>query len=409
MIFKLCVFFLIIYSISAQANLSFDENIFKNEIAKRLGGKSVGLAVAVTQNGSLVTEYTYGKAKSNIDGNKKMTAVTDAYVGSVTKFLTGMTLLRLLERSNTTFNPDGLSANQLLNRKIHLYFPKAWKNRMHNSWKNVNFRQLLQHKSGVRVDKNRAYLTIQTAIKFNNISVRSYNNANFEILGYLLPIVKNPQILKQLNLSFPSSNQSELIRQFLGKKYETIMSKDLMQATIPRFKMTCDPTNIRGIPYRNPIALLYTQRFDPLKGHYYSSIENHNHCRGQGSYYLSSRDLAAVVANLSSGKLISKNFYRALVTPAGNDTIRDNRLVWSFELSNSYLKSRFGWNKVPYSGGDHTIPRPNTEGTYKNVAAHATIVKLPGKFHAVAIINSTEMGSRSLSEELTNAFVEAIK
>ncbi len=78
-----------------------------------------------------------------------------------------------------------------------------------------------------------------------------------------------------------------------------------------------------------------------------------------------------------------------------DDDQPDERLVWSFTTINQWVTDDFEMETMPYMGGDQDY-------------SHATIVKLPNGFHAVGIINSGDMGSNGLTNNIVNAFKASI-
>jgi hypothetical protein len=78
-----------------------------------------------------------------------------------------------------------------------------------------------------------------------------------------------------------------------------------------------------------------------------------------------------------------------------DDDNANEMLVWSFTTSNKWATDNFQMQAIPYMGGDHN-------------SAHATIVKLPGGYHAVGIVNSDEMGSGTITNNIVSAFQASV-
>ncbi len=73
-----------------------------------------------------------------------------------------------------------------------------------------------------------------------------------------------------------------------------------------------------------------------------------------------------------------------------DDDQPDERLIWSFPTINQWVTDDFEMETMPYMGGDHDY-------------SHATIVKLPGGYHAVG-----EMGSGTITNNIVSAFQASV-
>jgi hypothetical protein len=103
------------------------------------------------------------------------------------------------------------------------------------------------------------------------------------------------------------------------------------------------------------------------------------------------------VANFAVGKLVSIETRDKMF----DDDDPNNQLGWSKSISDPFLKEKLKWDASPYSGGTHG-------------KAYATILMLPNKYYAVALINSdiaaVQPGDEDGgSRELTIALLEAYK
>ena len=145
---------------------------------------------------------------------------------------------------------------------------------------------------------------------------------------------------------------------------------------------------------------MYSIANDFTKGEAYSSKTDNitKACHAAGGWYVSSRELAAYVANFSATKTIVSAETRDLMFD-GNQP--DQRILWSNARGGTLLKSKLKWNSSPYMGGDHG-------------GAHGTIVMLPNGYYAVGIINSAispvkEGEDYGNSHTLTKNIIEAFE
>ena len=76
---------------------------------------------------------------------------------------------------------------------------------------------------------------------------------------------------------------------------------------------------------------------------------------------------------------------------------------WSNQVASAKLKADFGWEASPSHGGSHTISYGGG-----SVTARAAVIRLPGGYHSVALVNSKEMSSTDIRVALKNAFARAL-
>lgn len=381
--------------------LKFDKAKFINSVKSSFDRKVKGYQVVLLKEGQIAAEYADGDARNIADGQADMTVNTPANIGSTAKFFAGVALLKLFTTKQG--NPNGVSLDKQLDTKIYYYLPDVWKNDIHPSWKDVTFRELLQHKSGVRsftqaevdaltakgLQKN-AYQYLLKELKPANRGVRKYENFNFTILTYLIPMFSDQLMLQTINKEIYEkkiSPNDKYIQTRLGDAYEKYLRGELFTKITPKINPSCDAPN--EYPKQNKIfAPAYKSVSDATKGFAYSERVTNGACHAQGGWYISARELAAFVANFTATETLVSN---AVETKMFDDDKADEMLVWSFTTSNKWVSDNFQMQAIPYMGGDHG-------------PAHATIVKLPGGYHAVGIVNSDEMSSGTITNNIVNAF-----
>ncbi len=119
----------------------FDLNSFQSQIQAQVSGKkTVGYAFAIAKDGKIVRKKAGGKRLKKGEGNKKMTPGTRLNVMSVSKTITAVAVLQLLEKRNLSINAP-----------IAPWLPKNWKRGYGFKKKNsLTFKHLLTHTSGLR-------------------------------------------------------------------------------------------------------------------------------------------------------------------------------------------------------------------------------------------------------------------
>ncbi len=192
----------------------FDPAIFASKIEARLNGKVPGYGYAIWVNGQPYTKAKGGggMARYPVDAPAlNYASTTRQDVASSTKFVTALTVMRLLER-------NGKSTSEL----VWPYLPSYFKS--HPDFKKLRFVHLLSHTSGVvqytnpNVQKgqlNSIQLAVENGIQLNEFQniTYDYENMNYGILRltvpYLIGKLENPacaSTLKQLESDYPKLN-----------------------------------------------------------------------------------------------------------------------------------------------------------------------------------------------------------
>jgi hypothetical protein len=391
--------------IIAQPVINFDKAAYEARLHKAFDNTVMGYQALLVKDGQLVSSVTGGLARNRADGYMNMTMHTPANVGSTIKFTSGVAVLQLFESKDPVINPKGLTVDQWLDSSIYPFLPDVWKQASHESIKSMTFRQLLQHKSGFRAlgggdlgedgAKRMSDYLIKGVLPAN-VGKRDYENANISVLTYLIPMIADPslriQVSKEalINKWTPEGQEIHLRVALAWEKY--IQAKVYSQLT-PAIKPSCNPT-VDYPALNRKWALEYVNRLDAAKGVTRDSrVNNKGYCQGQGGWYISGYELAAFVANFD-------NAIKPLVSAPTRakmyiDSKADDMLLWSFTLPDNQFGAKFGTYNVPYMGGDHGN-------------SHATIVKLPGGYYGVGIINSGDYGSGSTSAGIIRAFKTGI-
>ena len=104
---------------------SFDKSAYEKRIHAGFDGQVMGYETVLIKDGHVVAEVAGGLARNAADGNKRMTTLIPASVGSAIKFTGGVTLLRLLESKDPELNQTGRSVEQWLSLPIYPYSPRS--------------------------------------------------------------------------------------------------------------------------------------------------------------------------------------------------------------------------------------------------------------------------------------------
>lgn len=153
----------------------------------------------------------------------------------------------------------------------------------------------------------------------------------------------------------------------------------------------------------------YVKVGQPGTGVIYDELKHLGHCHGAGGWHYAAEDLAQILINLEANSAFLDNgLFESWASPTQSG-YEQSRLVWPAEIDSNYFLNTWGWQSLPFSGGDHGFP--DADGTLAE--AHAAIVKFPLDYYAIAIVNSgrapAPWGSRQIATGLKNAVGETFK
>lgn len=390
--------------VSANTEIKFDKAIYEREIKRRFDrSKVMGYQVILLKKEQFISELADGLARNAADGNVKMTLDTPGNIGSTAKFFAGTALLQKLQMKG--------DLETQLNQYAYKYFPKVWQDNMHENIRKIRFIDLLRHEGGfIHSDPDpniKVYFDyLKKGVTFNQTKEyaygkRNYANANITTIGYVLAAVDDPAFLTALNKKIALEDlapDDPKIQAYLGQAFENYMKTNIFSQIKPTISPSCAAPG--EYPKKNIVyAKMYELPTTETAGAEFTSKKNGGACHAAGGWYITGRELAAYAANFAGTDLIVNQSTRDLMF---NDDAANDRLLWSMTRNNGTLLKNFGWNTSPYMGGDHSIGKSS---------AHATIVKLPGDYYAVGIVNSDIMndkgefgGSNLLTWNIIEAF-----
>lgn len=382
--------------ITTQSPPTLLKSAFESSAHQALQGKVMGYSFLLMKDGRVVSEGAGGYARNAADGQKPMTTNTPQNLGSLFKFVTGMTMLHILEHPPAGSAGGQGSFTSRLDAPVALLYPQIWQNAVKTpAIRTITFRQLLQHKSGFRSCGAGANPIGCFSGPFdpNNIGVREYENINFSLTGFLIGVYTKPDLLKAINgvpNSVPVADRDKNFQIAAGQQMDKFFTTKMFPLVPGKISASCDALN----EYKNTGAYTYRSRLDRDKGIITSRKASNLPCVGSGGYWMSIRDFAAFAATaLHSNAIISSQVRSAIY----NDKMDvDDRLVWSFTTSNTNIKDNFGMGTIIYSGGDQ--PYAGGQG------AHTAIVRLPLGYEVLVFVNSNDLNSGALAKVGINAF-----
>jgi CubicO group peptidase (beta-lactamase class C family) len=291
---------------AAPPSNAFDIALFKENVDDYLGGNSTGYCYVIAQDGQVVYSEEVGERISGADGSVDQDVHAAMYAASVSKAITAVAALKLME-------DKGISIND----KVWQYLPSHWT--IHASFKQISFKNLLQHKSGIDEDAGYDYASLKAlaaaGVSLGDIGVDSeYSNANFGLFRILIPYM----IQDQDNL-FNSSEISidDWLVNVTAATYRLYVKMNLFE-----------PLNIFNVDTK-PVGAHPTLYYSFPTGNGQSgwSIGDRTLLAGGGGWYISCYDLAKLFAYV--------RFTEEIISEESRELMDDNFLGWDKGLSES--------------------------------------------------------------------------
>lgn len=145
-------------------------------------GRTAGYIMQVRQNGSPIYNNVWEWAQTPLDQKKAWTENTRMHVASVSKFLTAIGLVKLLDSKGISYDA-----------KIVTYLPAYWAKGANID--KITFRHLLIHKSGFRgesSDSDYLFMKSNVAAGVSSGDIGSeydYENMNYGLMRILIPVI----------------------------------------------------------------------------------------------------------------------------------------------------------------------------------------------------------------------------
>ncbi len=160
----------------------FDSGVLEKKIVEGLGSEWVGYQYVINEKGRMKHHGVFGKRLAGADGDVPQDIEAPMVIGSVSKFIAAVAVLKVFEEK---FG-DPMA---MLETRIAGFLPKSWK--VGFNVERLTFKQLLQHRSGIRTSASPSYLSLkylmEGGVATNKAQV--YANANFALMRVLVPIM----------------------------------------------------------------------------------------------------------------------------------------------------------------------------------------------------------------------------
>ncbi|MEP6596114.1 MAG: serine hydrolase [Ginsengibacter sp.] len=277
----------------------------------------------VLRHGLASASHAAGKRRTASDPPEQDFTVDHRYnPASVTKVITAVAILQLLDKNNLTIQD-----------KIWTYLPKHWL--IPNSIKQISFRQLLRHTSGIRFDPGNTLDNIRTSIEHGiNLAdtaigcppgaVNCYLNINYAICRVLIAYLDG-----YTPNTIPYNNSIE--EAVISRRFTDYMQKNIFD------KLSI--SNVSCAPPANGGTLFYPFPTGTYNGTNYGDWTL---IGGPAGIQLSTNELSTFLLQLRiSTILLSKNMLQIM---------DDNSLGWdvpppgsSWKVDGDECNSKGGW------------------------------------------------------------------
>jgi CubicO group peptidase (beta-lactamase class C family) len=378
--------------VTSGAQPTLDRQAFENSLHAAVSPKVMGYTFLLIKDGRVAAEGAGGLARNSADGQMKMTTRTPQNLGSLFKFITGVTMLHLLDRAPAGSAGGNNSFQTRLGAPVALLYPQLWNAGVKTpAIRTITFRQLLQHRSGFR-GCSTPLGCFGGSYDPTLLGKRDYQNINFSLLGYLIPLYATPNLLPALNgvpKTVPAAERDANMQVVLGERMDRFMREKMFPLAPGNISASCDAAN----EYKSTGAYGYVSKTDTGKGIITSRKADNKPCSGAGGNWMSIRDFGAfVAAALHSDRMLSQQarleMYRTGMAP-------DDRLVWSFTTTDPWIADRF---KMP------TILWSNGVQRYDGQSFNTVLLRLPLNYELMIFVNSGGMGVDSLAGAGFKAF-----
>lgn len=388
-------------------NISFNKTAFEQSLETSLAPQTIGYQWALIKDGQVVSEKWGGKARTGNDGNMTMKKTTPMNLGSLSKFISGTTMLHLMENppQHMGLNYKNKSFDDRLDTPMWGELPNVWLDVIPGPYdpgpqqRNITFRKLLQHRSGF--DNNwqpvgggeRDFLDyLENGFTPAQYNVREYANMNFVTVGYMIPLLENHMLnydVDQAVSGYTAASADAYARSLIGGEMDGIIREYVTDNFSTPINFSCDAADQMA----NTAAYTYTSLTDQDGG--ISSIMNtKGHCGGEGGYYMSAHDFANYVANFSASNNVVSSTVRNKMY---NETMNpDDRMVWSFVNNDSWMNTNFDMPRVVWSNGVGSGNR-------------SALLRLPDDYYLVIFSNTRNDTAGQTTGQLYNFGVAAFK
>lgn len=310
--------------------LVVDVDLFEQGIRSRLDGQAIGYAFVISRNGQLAREGESGSARLTGESPRLQDSRKRMNIASVTKTLTAVALLQLLEQ-------NGIGVNE----SIAPYLPPDWT--LGPGVTSLSFSDLLRHESGL--DNNTSasggsfgttlvYSGLQNSIAGGQTGMKTfvYQNVNYALFRVIIPTLfwgGNPADLVDPDGILPTDNPS--LTSLLYQWY--VGNNVLAPAGVSGPDANGEWPGVQPTAGTETLSYFFPNASGNVPG---ASWGNWSPIAGGGGWHLSAYDLAAFMAYL--------RFSDTILSPAAR-TLMNDRFFGYHDPAVSTLYASFALGK----------------------------------------------------------------
>lgn len=366
-----------------------DLNQLEERLTQEFQRQSVGYSIAIARHGRVKKTLTSGLARRDADGRKEWTSKTRANVASVSKSITAIAVLQLLEANGLT-----------IEHPVAPHLPAGWtRGPGFREGSSVTFRQLLTHTSGMgqRFDALKANgrhgpwdndwaglrFAVEQGVTPQFLGANKYTsgnygykNANYALFRIIAPVLWR----KSKGLDGSDVNKTNH-----GALFGLYVGEHIFQ-----------PSGVQQASCVEPATAKHAYAYDwtDSTGAGSSFQGTQENCGAHQGWRLSARHLAKIAGRVDCN---SKNLWPAgqrLLSPAACFVRTVRKAGWdrSSNGSDARRKGRY-WH-----GGDLFSRKEEPRR-----AIHSCMAALPDGFSVGAIVNSDSRDNQSVCSKILDA------
>ncbi len=224
-----------------------DVGAFGTTMHTILKDQVTGYMLQVRHNGNLIYNLIWNWAKTPVDGNKGWNENTRMHVASVSKWITAVGLVKLLDSKGISYDA-----------KIVGYLPTYWTKGPNID--KISFRHLMNHTSGFSTNSSKSdygfmKARVAAGVPANVGTTGDYENMNFGLMRILMPII-NGNVAKGTNYvpGFPSLNDAVWDAVTLMHYRNYMQAHVFNPAGVPNVKFEPIAATPNALAYRFPHA-----------------------------------------------------------------------------------------------------------------------------------------------------------
>lgn len=332
---------------------------FANEIENALKGHCQGFAFVISHRDEAKEKRQFGQARTNADAPAlDMSTNVPFHIASVSKTITAAALLKILKQRKDV-NSD---------MAFHSWLPEHW--HIHTDIRNITFRQLLTHTSGLRTT-DIDYHSLKKSMA-DGITIppdKAYQGINFALMRFLIPALAGYNIGQKTHpdIVFEMKQAAEYAEAYMDYVQKEIFNK----AGLP--KLYC-----KTLPYITGKAYPF-----PNLGSHGEGFGDHTLTCGSGGWVMSAAQMAKFFRQL--------NHTHNILPQDLIDMMHTNRMGYDTDSGTT-------------PGGHSFVIKGGIYYNSSGIKLKTTIIGFENAIQVAMIVNSAIKGAGGMKDIIIEAF-----